>query len=155
MTKMMKEKMQKRIEKAKLAKQKSYERHLNRLKSSTEYRKKDALEEIRFSNKTGSHINCFRGSPREKRGGESDEHIDMKYQVWKQLRKWKHDCIVEPIFENYPGRCDVLDLNTCIIYEVVRSETEKRLAAKDDYYPPLFEIRKVDANKPFNEKMLQ
>jgi len=142
------EKLKQRAEKAKAAKQRSYERHLNREKSSSEYRKKDALQEIKFSNKSGSHINCFRG------GGESDEHLDMKYQVWKQLRKWKHDCIVEPIFVNYPARADILDLDTCIIYEILKSETEKMLVAKEDYYPPLFEIRKIDANKPFNEKML-
>jgi len=30
------------------------------------------------------------------------------------------------------------------VYEIVKSETELRLAAKKDYYPPMFEIRKFD-----------
>jgi len=147
------EKFKRRIENAKAAKQRSYDKHIANKKGS-EWRMRDALQEIRFSNRSGSHVNCFRGSPSEGRGGESDEHIDRKYDVWKQLRKWKHDCVVEPIFANYPGRGDVLDLHTCIIYEVVKSETEQRLAAKEDYYPPLFEIRKVSAKGEFKEEML-
>ena len=145
---------QKRLMQAKAAKERSYEKHIAKQQNSISYKMRDALNEIRFSNRSGSHVNCFRGSPSIGRGGESDEHLDRKYNVWKALRKLKHDVIVEPIFANYPGRGDVLDLHTCIIYEVVKSETEQKLAAKEDYYPPLFEIRKINANEPWDNDLI-
>lgn len=113
-------------------------------------KRREALQEIRFSNKSGSYVNHFRGSP-----NETDEHIDMKYQVWKQLRRWGFDCLVEPIFENNPGRADILDLDNHICYEIGKSETEVMAARKKGYYPAMFDIRFVDANKTFTEKMLQ
>jgi len=143
-------KLVKRTEMAKAAKARSFQKRVNRMKSSTEYRMRDALTEIRFSNKSGSHVGCFRGAP----GAETDKHLDMKYQVWKQLKKWGHEVITEAIFNN-GKRADVIDLTNCIVYEILWSETEEKLAEKTLAYPAIFEIRKVDATKQFDEKMLQ
>jgi hypothetical protein len=142
------EKFKRRIEKAKAAKQKSYQRHLAKQKSTVDWKRRDAMNEIRISNRSGSHVNCFRYFP-----NNTDAHEDRKFEVFKQLRKWKHEVIVEPIFNN-GARGDVLDLDECIIYEIVHTETEARLASKEDYYSSLFEIRKVPTGGEFKEEML-
>ena len=112
--------------------------------------KREYLSALRPSNKSGSHVNCFRGTYSE---DKPDDHEDCKYQVWKQLRKWGHDVIVEAIFNN-GKRGDVVDITEGIVYEITFSETTEKLAEKVEAYPDMFEIRQVDAKKPFNEKML-
>lgn len=141
-------KYEQRKRKAYLAKQKSFERHIARQKSSLEYRKRDYLNEIRISNRSGSHVNCLRLFK-----NNTLAHEQTKFMVCWTLLKWGHEFITEPIFNN-GKRADVLDLHTGIVYEVIKTETEERLADKSDTYPQIFEIRKVDANKPFQEEML-
>lgn len=110
------------------------------------------LGEIRHSNRCGSHVNCFRGTYHS---DKVDDHEDMKYLVYKTLRRWGHDVIVEPIFNN-GKRADVIDLTDGIIYEVTYSETVQELQEKVKSYPECFEIRRVDAKKlsEFKEEML-
>lgn len=120
------------------------------MKKITHNKQREWLNTLRFANRSGSHINCFRGTYYE---GKSDAHEDTKYEVYKQLRKWGHDVIVEAIFNN-GSRCDVLDLTQGIIYEVTFSETTKMLSEKIKKYPGIFEVRQIDATKEFNEKML-
>jgi hypothetical protein len=143
-------KYQHRLELAKASRARSFKKRIEKMKDSTDYRIMDALAEIRPGNQSGSHRNCFRGAP----GAETDEHLDMKYNVWKTLRKWKHEVMVEAIFNN-GKRADIIDLSTCIIFEITYSETEEMLAEKTLAYPEIFEIRRIDAKLPFNEKLLQ
>lgn len=143
---MKQEKYEKLKRKARESKQRAYKKHLEKQKGSDWYKKKESLNELRFSNKSGSHINCFRGSV----GAESPEHLDTKYKVWKKLREWEHDIIVEAIFKN-GKRADIIDLSEAIIYEITHSETEEELKEKTKSYPEVFEIRRIDANKEFEE----
>ena len=95
------------------------------------------LQTIRISNRSGSHINCFRYFP-----NNSDEHEDKKFEIFKRLRKEGHDVLVEPIFHD-EGRCDVLDLTDGVIYEVIH--TEKEADVKKKNYPGCFMIEIVKA----------
>jgi hypothetical protein len=144
------EQYQRRIDKAKLARQRSFERRKNRMLNSKEYKIKDSLNEVRTSNSSGSHTNCFR-----EHCGASPLHEDVKYKVYKYLVRNGHSVITEAIFKNGKGRADVLCLDTATIYEVICSETELELKQKDDYYPKMFTIVCVDSTKEFNEKVLQ
>jgi len=143
------DKLKKMAERQKANKQKSYDRHLANIKNTDQYRLRDFLNELKFSNRTGSHIDCFRGSP----GGETDKHLDMKYNVWKQLRKWGHDVFTEAIFNN-GKRADVIDMTTGIIYEITHTETLKELQAKVENYPDIFEVRQIKADQEFKEELL-
>ena len=105
---------------------------------------------VRFSNKSGSHVNCFRASVSADFRAESEAHMDTKYRIWKALRRMGHDVIVEPIFTT-GDRADVLDLTSGVIYEVVNSETDASIEKKRNKYPWPFEIRKIDAMKTFRE----
>lgn len=135
----------KKLNRAKIAKQASYERHLIREKSSVDYMRREAINEVRIGNRSGSHVNCLRLFV-----NNTWEHELMKVKVFWALRKLGHDVITEPIFNNN-ARADLVDCDTHVVYEILCSETEKMLAAKEDYYPSIFEIRKISANKPFDE----
>ena len=144
------DKLKRMQEKQMANRQKSYERHLNRQKATDHlWRMRDFLNEIRISNRSSSHIGCFRGSP----GAESDEHLDMKYQVWKQLKKWGHDVMTEVIFEN-GKRADVIDMTDGIIFEILHTETVQELQEKVKDYPEIFEVRHVRAGQEFREELL-
>ncbi len=133
------------IEKAKLSKLKSIKRQQNKKVLSSSYLRNQALQTIRPSNRSGSYINHFRGSPSNGIGGESDAHLDLKYNVWKQLRKMKHDVITEAIF-NCGGRADILDLTGMRVIEILHSESIQKLEQKKNYYPECFEIIKIHTN---------
>ncbi len=130
------------IEKAKLSKLKSIRRQKNKQVTSGLYLRNQALQTVRPSNRSGSYVNHFRGSPSNGIGGESDAHLDLKYEVWKQLRKMKHDVITEAIFIN-GGRADILDITDMKVYEILHSESVQKLEQKKDYYPNCFEIIKI------------
>jgi len=139
----------KRLEKAKLAKQKSYERMVNRKKETKQFKQNEILRLIRFSNKSGSYINHFIYYP-----NNTDLHEDTKFEVFKELRKKGYDVLVEPIFINN-GRADILDITRGIIFEVIKSETIEMLEEKKKKYPPNLEVRIVDANKKRREEILE
>ena len=142
------EKIKRMQERQKLRREESYQRHLVKQKSSVDYRKREFLDEIRASNRSGSHVNCLRLFK-----NNTIEHEQTKFLVCWTLLKWGHEFITEPIFNN-GKRADVIDLNTGIIYEVIKSETEEKLADKVESYPGVFEVRKVNANEPFKEELL-
>jgi len=137
---------QNRIKKARENKQKSYEKHLARQQDSPVYKLRQYLNEIRISNRSGSHVNCFRYFP-----NNTDKHEDMKYAVFKYLRKIGHDVIVEAIFEN-TARADIVDLTNGMIYEIIYSETKEECKEKVRFYPDIFEVRIIDAKQPFKEE---
>jgi len=141
------DKLKKMLEKQKANKIKSFEKH--KAKQSNKFRQRDFLDEMRFSNRSGSHTGCFRGAP----GAETDEHLDMKYNIWKQLKKWGHEVMTEVIFTS-GKRADVIDLTEGIIYEVLHTETLQDLKKKVEGYPEIFEIRHVKSGQPFKEELL-
>jgi len=138
--------MNRRIELAKQSRERSFQRHQANVKN--QFRSRDCLNEVRFSNRSGSHVNCYRYG-----ANNTDEHEDMKFQVFKQLRKWGHDVLTEAIFEN-GKRADIIDIDEGIIYEVTHTETEKMLEEKIENYPDIFEVRRVKAAQEFKEELL-
>jgi hypothetical protein len=77
--------------------------------------------------------------------GESDEHIDLKFKLWKQYRRQGFDVLTEVIFKN-GSRADLLVINPnngeVIIHEVINSEKELK-SHKPEVYPFRIEIHKV------------
>ncbi len=105
------------------------------------------LNEVRSSNRSGSHVNCFRYFP-----NNSDEHEDTKFKVFKLLRKLNHNVLVEPIFNN-GSRCDILDISLGVIYEVIHSEKETEVKNKN--YPSCFGIVIIKSNKSEKIEVLE
>ena len=100
---------------------------------------------LRVSNR---NRNAFRWSP-----NETDAHIDMKFQICKQLRKWGHEFYTEAIFDSSGLRADVIDADTGVVYEVHNTESAASLVKKSKNYP--LEVRFIDANKEFDMKEMQ
>ena len=96
------------------------------------------------------HKGCLFWNP-----DETEAHLNMKFEICKQLSKWKHEFYSEAIFTHGRGRADVIDASAGIIYEVKASESDESLALKKAKYPQEFELRIVDAKAKFNEKLLQ
>lgn len=119
--------------------QKQFETKLKCYKRQKEkfFRVSNNLKLIRFSNRSGSHINCFRFF-----SGENRMHIFKKLEICMELKNKKHEFITEAIFEN-GSRCDVLDLTDGVIYEVLNSETDEEFEKKIKKYPMELEIVKV------------
>ena len=132
-------------EKQRLRKMESYKKHLINQKSKPAYVLRGHLNEIRASNRCGSHCGCIRISPSNTRF-----HEYMKFQVCYELAMIGHKFITEAIFENVK-RADIVDLSTGIIYEIAYSEKEDSLESKENSYPRVFEIIKIDATKPFDK----
>ena len=100
---------------------------------------------LRISNR---NRNAFRWS-----SNETDAHIDMKFQICKQLRLWDHEFYTEAIFDSSGLRADVIDADTGIVYEVHNTEPASSLVLKSRRYP--LEVRFIDANKEFDVKEMQ
>lgn len=93
-----------------------------------------ALQYVRFANKSGSHVNCFRYFP-----NNTDEHEDAKYKIFKMLRKKGHSLLVEAIFEN-GSRADIIDLSSAEVIEIMKTETEAKMINKTAKYPYVFGV---------------
>jgi len=113
----------------------AYDRHIMKLKGKSVYR--DNLGLIRFSNRCGSHINCFRFNL-----SEDIKHIHKKLDICIELMNKNHKFITEGIFLN-GSRCDVIDLSEGIIYEILNTENEKKFREKIKKYPVGVKIVKV------------
>lgn len=100
---------------------------------------------IRISNRTK---NVLRWS-----SGETKAHVYMKLEICNWLKEQGKEFYTEAIFLN-GSRCDVLNADNLIIYEVLNSEKEDNIELKKGYYPEIFEIRKVNANQQFREEIL-
>ena len=91
--------------------------------------------------------NAFRWSP-----NETEAHVDMKFHICKQLKRWGHEFYTEAIFNDTGLRADVIDADEGIIYEVVNTESKESILRKSHHYP--LEIRVVNANQKFTEGLL-
>ena len=84
------------------------------------------------------HGNCFRGSISfDGRKGESEEHLDKKYALWKEYRKMGATVFVELRLADgsRPDLVVVWNNGQIEIVEVAESEKEESLLAKEDKYP--------------------
>ena len=132
--------------KKKYAKQLEYaKRRQNRDAAKHQESSRYYLNTIRFSNRSGSHVGCFRYWK-----GNTPEHEFTKFLVYSILVEEGYEVIVEPIFEGTNRRADLIDLSRGIIFEVLGSETLEEAKEKVKNYPPCFEVRFIDANKPLN-----
>lgn len=102
---------------------------MNKLKQYQEKRK--LLDNVKFNSLSGNKTNHFYAY-----AGETEEHMDMKYQVWKKLRKAGYEVWCEVIF-NSGIRMDILAFRDGIFtnYEILASETKEKFLAKIKNYP--------------------
>jgi len=99
---------------------------------------------LRASNR---NRNAFRWST-----SETEEHIDMKFQICKQLKEWGHEFYTEAIFDSTGLRADVIDADEGVVYEVVNYEGDASMKKKVNNYP--LEVRFISANDVFREELL-
>jgi len=84
---------------------------------------------------------------------ETENHINMKFNICKYLKKMGKEFYTEAILVGGKGRADIINADDAVIYEVVQTESKKSLQLKANKYP--LEVRFVKANQEFNEKLLQ
>ena len=120
-------------------KRRAYEKHIMNLKEKFSYLENIKL--IRFSNRCGNHMNCFRFNL-----SEDIKHIIKKLEICIELLSKNHKFITEGIFLN-GSRCDIIDLTNGVIYEVINTESEKRFEEKIEKYPKEFKILKINVQK--------
>jgi hypothetical protein len=144
------EKFAKMIEKRNLSRQKSIQRAKLRKMETPQYKIYENLKPVRFSNKSGSHVNCVRIFK-----NNTWEHEFRKFQICWELLQQGHSFLTEAIFEKGEGRADILDLNDGTIIEVVCSESSESLEEKVTKYPQQYNLIHVDAKKDWDIKMIQ
>jgi len=83
---------------------------------------------------------------------ETDNHINMKLEICKYLKKMGKEFYTEAIFVRSMGRADIINADDAIIYEVYQTESQKSLELKAKKYP--LEVIFVNANQEFNEKLI-
>ena len=110
-------------------------------------RNKELENQIRPSNKSGSHVNCFRYFP-----NNTDKHEDIKYQLYKRLIRVGFKVWTEAIF-NSGKRADIVAIRNGRGY-VIEVETPKSpkiskeiLEQKSKIYPDQFDVIVVNTNK--------
>ena len=98
--------------------------------------RRNAIQEIEFQNRSGSHINCVRINPHN-----SHEHELTKFLICEKLIKDGYEVITEAKFTGNRGICDILAIkDEVFIIEVLNSETEVRLNQKRAKYPDWINI---------------
>ncbi|MBD3185021.1 hypothetical protein GF312_22245 [Candidatus Poribacteria bacterium] len=122
-------------------KKKLYERYKNRQKAKYESSPNHYLQQVEFSNRSGSHVNCFRYFP-----NNSEEHECLKFLIFRLLRDAGHLILTEPIFKDR-SRCDILDLSTGTIIEILHSEKLEDAKKKAKKYPSCFQVRFISTGK--------
>ncbi len=111
-----------------------------------EYFKRNRLiQSIRFSNRSGSHCNCFRYHK-----NNSDEHENTKFEIFKKLINQNYDVWTETIFiDGY--RADILAIKDGkgYIVEIETKHSDERMLDKQKNYPQEFELIEINT-KDFN-----
>ena len=97
----------------------------------------ESLSELRFSNKSGSHLNCIRINSSSK-----GPHNDKIIELCKGYLELGIPFITEAVFTN-GKRCDILLPATMEIIEVLHTETDDEFEKKIESYPDIFQVTKV------------
>ena len=92
-------------------------------------------------NRFGSHVGCFRWHD-----SNSDAHELKKLEVFLERKRLGHSVMTEAVFEG-GGRCDVLDLSSGLVIEILASETEEEAREKVGLYPASLEVMFVEVDK--------
>jgi len=110
-------------------------------------RRNNELEnQIRLSNKSGSHIGCFRYFP-----NNTDAHENIKFEVYKRLIKSGFKVWTEAIFKS-GKRADIVAIRNGwgYIIEVETPKTPKKTQEiadqKAKIYPPEFDVIIINTN---------
>jgi len=109
------------------------------------FMRNNLIQSMRFSNRSGSHKNCFRYHQ-----NNTDEHEDTKYQVYKKLIKSGFEVWTEAIFSN-GTRADIVAIfgGKGYIVEILHSESDASFELKKTKYPKEFMLIKIKT-KDFN-----
>lgn len=106
------------------------------------------MQLIRQDVRSGSHCNCFKYN-----SAYTDKHEDMKYVIFKELRRRKCDTWCEIIFTN-GCRADLLTFNPrsgrSLIIEILYYEEFKDAKRKTEKYPKDIDKIYISADAPFN-----
>ena len=108
---------------------------------------KKVKNEVRSDTWCTDHLNCFRCSFGP---GESEKHINKKFERFKYWRRKNFQVVTEAILKN-GKRVDLIIFNENDIWieEIVFSESEESIKKKKENYPfPVFPIF-CDENKKF------
>lgn len=84
---------------------------------------------------------------------ESGEHILMKLEICKYLKKQGVQFMTEAIFADGSGRADVLVLDWGVVIEVFETESDQSLLKKRLKYP--LPVIFVKAGQSFKEELIQ
>ena len=115
------------------------------MKDELQGRINENMQQVRISNRSGSHLGCFRCNP-----SDSDQHIYTMFARWLEYRKLGTAVITEPIFNN-GKRADILIPAIPLIEEIMVSETQERFEAKN--YP--FPIKQIQVPKTIHKKIMK
>ena len=84
---------------------------------------------------------------------ETDEHIQMKLEICKYLKRMGEEYYTEAILVGRKSRCDIISADRQLIIEVVNSESEASTIAKEAKYP--LPVVFVNANQEFRMELIQ
>jgi hypothetical protein len=94
------------------------------------------------------HKNCLKWGI-----NETDNHIQRKLDICKQLKKEGKEFYTEAIF-NSGDRADIVNADDGIIYEVYESEGKDSLEQKRKKYP-LDDVRFIDAKEKWKDDLIK
>lgn len=116
-------------------------------KALQEQKKRKVLNLIRHTSLSGGKLNCFTSYM-----SETESHIRKKFEVWLKLRKAGYDVWTEPIF-NSGIRMDILAFKDGYFtnYEILESETTKKLLSKTKNYPEEINIVPISTNNEIDD----
>lgn len=101
-------------------------------------RMREALQTIEFSNRNGSHVDCIRLN-----NNCSDVHNNKIIELCKEFKKNGIAFMTEAKFRDNLGRADIITLSDHTIYEIMNTESDESILAKQNKYPNIFKIIKV------------
>ncbi len=78
--------------------------------------------------------------------GETESHVNTKFEICKLLKKKGCDFLTEGIFLD-GKRADVVDLLEGVAYEVTESESESSVNVKKDSYPLMVVVVPAGSDK--------
>ena len=97
----------------------------------------EALQMIRISNRNGSHLNCIRLN-----NNCSPAHNDKIIEICKGYLRDNIPFMTEAIFLN-GYRADVINCFTHEVMEIMNTESDESILAKQSKYPEIFTIKKI------------
>ena len=109
------------------------------------------IQLMKYNSRVGSRCNFFYYNP-----NNSNEHEDIKYKIYKELRDKGYDVWVEVEFSG-GGKADILTFNPStggsLIVEVMYSETLEKAKIKTQKYPNIDKVY-ISTDAPIEKGIL-